>query len=435
MIGYQAGYEGSTANGNIGIGYQALKGVNSSVSGATNVAVGYMAGSDITQGAGNVHMGYKAGKEANGADYTVFIGYEADEGSASSDYAVAIGYQAKATASNVSIGREAGSSASVGGSSTLIGYKAGYNLTGSQSTFVGTAAGRGLNATLTGDHNVGVGYKALYEGTSGTENTAVGTESLEKISTGSGNVAVGYFAGDAITTADSGVFIGANSGAITATLNNAIAIGKNAEAGSSSISIGLNAQLSASTSNPPANTITIGGSAGSSLNGADDCTFIGSHAAQGLAFGGSNNTCIGHDAVPSSTTVSNEITLGDSNIATLRCQVTSITALSDERDKTDIEDLDLGLKFVNAMKPRKFTWNRRDGKWSGKKEVGFIAQELHEVELDFSSADRTRLVSHEDPSRLEAQPMNTYPILVKAIQELSAKVDSLQAEVTKLKGA
>ena len=77
-------------------------------------------------------------------------------------------------------------------------------------------AGRGL--CLTGDHNVGVGYKALYEGTSGTENTAVGTESLEKISTGSGNVAVGYFAGDAITTADSGVFIGANSGAITAGL-------------------------------------------------------------------------------------------------------------------------------------------------------------------------------------------------------------------------
>ena len=149
---------------------------------------------------------------------------------------------------------------------------------------------------------------------------------------------------------------------------------------------------------------------------------------------GSNNTCIGHDAIPSSASVSNEITLGDSNVATLRCQVTSITALSDQRDKTAIEDLDLGLNFVNAMKPRKFTWNRRDGKWVGKKEIGFIAQELHELEMDFSSTERTRLVNYENPSRLEAQPMNTYPILVKAIQELSAKVDSLQAEVTKLKG-
>ena len=31
--------------------------------------------------------------------------------------------------------------------------------------------------------------------------------------------------------------------------------------------------------------------------------------------------------------------------------------------------------------------------------------------------------------------MNTYPILVKAIQELSAKVDSLQARITELEGA
>lgn len=69
------------------------------------------------------------------------------------------------------------------------------------------------------------------------------------------------------------------------------------------------------------------------------------------------------------------------------------------------------------------------------KEVGFIAQELHEVEMDFNSTDRTRLVSYENPSKLEARPMNTYPILVKAIQELSAKVDSLQAKITKLEGA
>ena len=87
------------------------------------------------------------------------------------------------------------------------------------------------------------------------------------------------------------------------------------------------------------------------------------------------------------------------------------------------------------MRPVKFAWNRRDGKWHGKKEVGFIAQELHEVEMDFNSTDRTRLVNYDNPSKLEARPMNTYPILVKAIQELSAKVDSLQARITELEGA
>ena len=36
--------------------------------------------------------------------------------------------------------------------------------------------------------------------------------------------------------------------------------------------------------------------------------------------------------------VNNEITLGNSNVTALRCQVTSITSLSDKRDKTNIED-------------------------------------------------------------------------------------------------
>ena len=72
--------------------------------------------------------------------------------------------------------------------------------------------------------------------------------------------------------------------------------------------------------------------------------------------------------------------------------------------------------------------------WQKRSQV-LIAQELHEVEMDFNSTDRTRLVNYENPSRLEAQPMNTYPILIKAIQELSAKVDSLQARINKLEGA
>ena len=127
--------------------------------------------------------------------------------------------------------------------------------------------------------------------------------------------------------------------------------------------------------------------------------------------------------------------MGNSNVTSLRCNDTSISSLSDQRDKTAIEDLDLGLDFIKAMKPRKFVWNKRDGTWHGRKEIGFIAQELHEVEMDFSSTDKTRLVNYENPSKLEARPMATYPILIKAIQELSAKVDSLQARITELEGA
>jgi hypothetical protein len=39
-----------------------------------------------------------------------------------------------------------------------------------------------------------------------------------------------------------------------------------------------------------------------------------------------------------------------------------------------------------------------------------------------------RLVCDENPDRLEADPMKMFPILVKAIQELSAKVIELEAK-------
>jgi hypothetical protein len=108
--------------------------------------------------------------------------------------------------------------------------------------------------------------------------------------------------------------------------------------------------------------------------------------------------------------------------------------LSDERDKTAIEDLSYGLNFINDMRPVEFTWNRRDGTFGTKKDMGFIAQDLMDVEIEHSSATRTRLVNSENPDRLEADYMRTYPILVKAVQELSAKVDALEARIATLEG-
>ena len=58
---------------------------------------------------------------------------------------------------------------------------------------------------------------------------------------------------------------------------------------------------------------------------------------------------------PSGTAVG-QCVLGDSNIATLRCNTQSISSLSDRRDKTDIVDLPVGLDFINTLQPRKFKW-------------------------------------------------------------------------------
>ena len=47
----------------------------------------------------------------------------------------------------------------------------------------------------------------------------------------------------------------------------------------------------------------------------------------------------------------NSIVLGNASISSLQCNVQSISALSDERDKTDIQDLTLGLDFNVPMRP------------------------------------------------------------------------------------
>lgn len=142
---------------------------------------------------------------------------------------------------------------------------------------------------------------------------------------------------------------------------------------------------------------------------------------------GSNNSFLGRSSQPSSATVSNEITLGNSSITTLRCQVTTITALSDERDKKDIIDLPLGLDFIKALRPVKFTWHRRDGTKEGLQEAGFIAQELDVVQKDFSAEEYLNLVLKENPDKLEASPGKILPILVKAIQELKSEFDEYKS--------
>ena len=41
-----------------------------------------------------------------------------------------------------------------------------------------------------------------------------------------------------------------------------------------------------------------------------------------------------------------------------------------------------------------------------------------------------RLVLTDNPDKLEAAPMKMFPVLVKAVQELSAKVEALEAQIS-----
>ena len=176
-------------------------------------------------------------------------------------------------------------------------------------------------------------------------------------------------------------------------------------------------------------------------------TALGSLAGSSLETG-INNVFLGYSAQPSTTTASNEFVLGNSTIATLRCQVTSITALSDARDKYDIEDIPVGLDFINTLKARRFKWDKRDAYFdevenedgsttqvavpkdgsrkSDEWNEGFIAQEVDEA-ATAAGADWMRIVYKSNPEKLEMAPGKLIPVLVKAIQELTARLEALEA--------
>ena len=138
---------------------------------------------------------------------------------------------------------------------------------------------------------------------------------------------------------------------------------------------------------------------------------------------------LGYNALGASATSSNTITLGNSSIATIRAQVTTITSLSDCRDKTNICGLPIGLEFVRALRPVKFDWNMRDGAKVGIPEAGFIAQELDAVQEQFGASDYLSLILKDNLDRLEATPGKLLPVLVQAVKELADEVDRLRAIV------
>lgn len=174
-------------------------------------------------------------------------------------------------------------------------------------------------------------------------------------------------------------------------------------------------------------------------NGGSNNTAIGSQSLPGITTGnnntalgadtatsattGSNNTSLGFQASPTGSAVSNEFTLGNSSVATLRCQVTSITALSDKRDKENIKEIKLGLDFINQLLPVEFDWNMRDGAKVGESDTGFIAQDLQKAQENGNYLPG--LVYESNPEKLEASYGKLLPVIVKAIQELSEKIDNL----------
>jgi len=116
---------------------------------------------------------------------------------------------------------------------------------------------------------------------------------------------------------------------------------------------------------------------------------------------------------------------------TVLARSTSISALSDQREKENIRSLETGLTEVMALQPRRFDW--KNG--SASNVAGFIAQEVEAVLPDL--IDEYQINDKE--TRMAVKMGDILPTLVKAVQELKAindaqaqTIESLTARVVAL---
>lgn len=155
----------------------------------------------------------------------------------------------------------------------------------------------------------------------------------------------------------------------------------------------------------------------------------------GIGFGTSHN--IG--AYPD-----NSFSMGSSSNRFTAIYATSGTVnTSDAREKTNIAVSDLGLDFINTLTPRSYKWINRQNvpneAGTGvvptpgvRTHYGLIAQE---VETALGGKDFAGFVYDPEDDHYGLRYDQFIAPLIKAIQELNAKVEALTAEVNTLKGA
>ena len=364
-------------------GLDALK----SNTGLNNSAFGYYSLYSNTTGTNNTATGYLALDSNTTGRHNIAIGASALRSSTTADFNTAIG------SSSLVLN-------TTGWANTAIGY---FTLLNNTTGLNNTATGfQALMGNTTGSSNTANGHVSLYRNTTGQANTATGAGALQENTTGNYNAASGSGSLSSNTTGNANAALGFQT-----LRTNTIGVANTA--------IGYLALRIATTGN---------------YN-----TALGSNSGLSVTTG-ANLTLLGSGAEPSLPTATDEITLGNSAVTSLRCNVQSLTSLSDARDKKNIQDLSVGLDFIMALKPRQFNWDKREwyvnnqadgSKMLAVPTAGFISQELDATQ-NLAGAEWLNLVLKNNPEKLEATYGNLLPIMVKAIQEQQVQIEALKRE-------
>ena len=154
-----------------------------------------------------------------------------------------------------------------------------------------------------------------------------------------------------------------------------------------------------------------------------------------------NQTALGNGAVADS---QNDMAIGNTSVDEISGQV-SFSTYSDKRIKKDIKDTDLGLDFINKLKPRKFkkvnpakypdsikrVQDGKDAIWTDEQADkvwdGLIAQEVKKA-VDECGTTFSGWSEQSNSKQLISYETMVMP-LIKAVQELSAEVKSLKQQL------
>ena len=318
-----------------------------------------------------------------------------------------------------------------GTSNTIFGKNAGdSDGAGDYNVFVGELAGGSGTQTDDADNNVGLGYNALNALTTGDSNTAVGAYALTDNLTGEYNIAIGVEALKNPQAPSKNIMIGYQAGLAT-TLNVPTA------------NIGVGYQALKSLSNGNFN-VALGTNAGDVISTGDNCVVLG-HGADPSGADAQNQIVIGASTTG---TGDNEIALGNTSISAIKAQVTSITAYSsDERTKKDVADYDLkGVDFIKELNlktyiyknPADFPDEIRSSKWDEEgverpkdpteTQVGLIAQEVEAALAKHGVGNVETYALTQDSGIKTLTYGNLIFPLIKAVQELSARVEELEGK-------
>jgi len=442
-LGFSALDVNTTSSNNVAIGADALGQASVAISGfgGETVAIGYRAfyslGTVASNGSGGCTAighaaGYSTSSAGNGA-YDTFIGYLAGYYNVSGYGCTFVGSQAgfgqTSGNSNTIVGQNAGrqTSGAGGGNNTFVGTGSGSGNSGNDNTFVGAAAGASnagasentyfgtyAGQACTGGQNVAVGKGAMYSSVAANYNTAIGRESLYSNVSGSYHTAVGWLALNSATD-NSNVAVGYQAG-------------RGVTSGHSNVLLGTNAAYATVITTGGALNVVIGSNAYTNTAGAYQEIVIGA-GCNGL---GNDRVAIGK--------LNSRIWAQYDSSATW-------TYASDVRLKKDIENDSLGLAFINKLRPVKYRWKATN-------ELERDNPQYNEVNNKNLTAVMHGLIAQEVKAALDAEGVSTFEgwniepngiqcvsremfitPLINAVQELTAQIETLKAEVAALKGA